>query len=697
MPTITPPNWNTTPQQEVFIADDKLPLKLGVALLTATVTILLLCLLFLVCRRIRKYQRLDGDEDDEDELYNTSDGAVRWSDKEKVRLTGFVQRVSETPIKPARVRKDQAVSDHNSLTPAFSIGDENEDLSDVESGQTTYRPIGACSAAASVMNNVVTVPQQLSQGKSANENHIGFSTVFSDETQPPILKRSFEATDDIPESCTLRRVSSTPNIQLSLFQATKLPIQLSRAENWDIPEQDETPILDDADLFKKGCSEEELEMVNEDGTLVESSELSLIHPTGSIGDIGSVRPLLPIRLPEWALESGKPERGFLVFSLSINRQPNSIVPKCLVNVRVLEARCVLSRYTEPRAGKFYVKARVQLAGTSASPSMFSLDQIHSAPKRFITDRFHLSSSSRSSVESCGSTLVRRAFRSPVFWQAITLGTLLPDYLTKQEDAGQTGISMQSVDQLELRLDLKERSALKKDELYGGNSGLTFPSWKHSSLLGSVRIPLTPEIWSYFLKPPEDARSRPLRRSTLVPEDDLEDTITDEGKNHDESCNRPRVLRFIRQLEVPPEDAEDRGDLTLGMQYNPETTKLTLNPLKCTGVHLPRGAKSVFLVATLASNRKIIATQQSNQSARLNMNAVEFLLGERLQFVVEEHMSQVCLILSVFARSGRRINETTSLIGRCVVGPDGLAYGQGLSQWQAVTEQRGMVKRTHVLF
>ncbi|TGZ73492.1 hypothetical protein CRM22_001482 [Opisthorchis felineus] len=632
MPTITPPNWNTTPQQEVFIADDKLPLKIGVALLTATVTVLLLCLLFLVCRRIRKYQRLDGDEDDEDELYNTSDEAVRWSDKEKVRLTGFVQRVSETPIKPARVRKDQAVSDRNSLTPAFSIGDENEDLSDVESGQTIYKPIGAYSAAASVavMNNVVTVPQQTSQGKSANENHIGFSTVFSDETQPPILKRSFEATDAIPESCTLRRVSSTPNIQLSIFQATKLPIQLSRAENWDIPEQDETPILDDADLFKKGCSEEELEMVSEDGTLVESGELSLIHQTGSIGDIGSVRPLLPIRLPEWALESGKPERGFLVFSLSINRQPNSTVPKCLVNVRVLEARCVLSRYTEPRAGKFYVKARVQLAGTNASPSMFSLDQIHSVPKRFITDRFNLSSSSnRSSVESCGSTFVRRAFRSPVFWQAITLGTLLPDYLTKQEDAGQTGISIQSINQLELRLDLKERSALKKDELYGGNSGLTLPSWKHSSLLGS--------------------------------------------------------------------DAEDRGDLTLGMQYNPETTKLTLNPLKCTGIHLPRGAKSVFLVATLASNRKIIATQQSNQSARLNMNAVEFLLGERLQFVVEEHMSQVCLILGVFARSGRRINETTSLIGRCVVGPDGLAYGQGLSQWLAITKQRGMVKRTHVLF
>ncbi|OON20916.1 hypothetical protein X801_03192 [Opisthorchis viverrini] len=419
-------------------------------------------------------------------------------------------------------------------------------------------------------------------------------------------------------------LTTNPSSQLSLFQATKLPIQLSRAENWDIPEQDETLVLDDADLFKKGYSEEELEMVSEDGTLVESGELSLIHPAGSIGDIGSVRPLLPIRLPEWALESGKPERGFLVFSLSIKRQPNSTVPKCLVDVRVLEARCVLSRYTEPRAGKFYVKARVQLAG-------------------------------------------------------------------------QTGVSLQSINQLELRLDLKERSALKKDELYGGNSGLTLPSWKHSSLLGSVRVPLIPEIWSYFLKPPEDARSRPLRQSTLVPEDELDVTITDEGKNHDESCNKPRVLRFVRQLELPPEDAEDRGDLTIGMQYNPETTKLTLNPLKCTGIHLPRGAKSVFLVATLASNRKIISTQQSNQSARLNMNAVEFLLGERLQFVVEEHMSQVCLILSVFARSGRRINETTSLIGRCVVGPDGLAYGQGLSQWLAITKQRGMVKRTHVLF
>ncbi|VDP92309.1 unnamed protein product [Echinostoma caproni] len=106
---------------------------------------------------------------------------------------------------------------------------------------------------------------------------------------------------------------------------------------------------------------------------------------------------------------------------------------------------------------------------------------------------------------------------------------------------------------------------------------------------------------------------------------------------------------------------------------------------------------VDCVAALISNRKLIASQQSNPSARLTLNAAEFLLGERLQFVVEEHLSQVCLALSVYARSTGKLQDAITLLGRCVTGPNGLAYGEGLAHWQAIVIRRSMVKRTHVLF
>ncbi|KAF6775925.1 hypothetical protein AHF37_04847 [Paragonimus kellicotti] len=172
----------------------------------------------------------------------------------------------------------------------------------------------------------------------------------------------------------------------------------------------------------------------------------------------------------------------------------------------------------------------------------------------------------------------------------------------------------------------------------------------------------------------------------------------ESTNESDGVNEViRVLRFVRPISPPADETADRGDLTIGIQYSLETGKLTLNPLKCTGICLPKGTRCVLLSAALVTNRKLISIQKSNPSARLTTNAAEFLLGERMQFLVEEHPSQVCLILSVFARLGRRINDTVTLIGRCVIGPEGLAYGQGLSHWNAINNQRGLVKRTHVLF
>ncbi|KAF7257423.1 hypothetical protein EG68_05318 [Paragonimus skrjabini miyazakii] len=695
-----------------FSYDDKLPLKLGLILLATAIVFLFCCLLFLICRRLRKYKRLT-DRDNYYDGYESEDSEITQFDKEKIRLTGFIDRHAEPAIQATRIHAEHATHHEQGLQSAFSIGDETEGDSDVEDSRSTSKSHGLCATVdpITIMTNVTAVAQQIPESTTGFREPITFSTVFGpEEGQTQNEKCACEdttPTPPVPLRCTVRRVSSTPNLQSHPGESTKGSVQPASTEAQDKGQTDAS--LDDAELFTKGYTEEEMQLANVDGTLVNSTERDLERSNGSIGDIGSTRPLLPLQLPSWALETDKPERGFLVFALSINPKPGCTgVPRFLIDVRVLEARCVLSHSVEPRAGRFYVKARIQPAGSnSTSESVLSLDQLNSRPRGFISERVHAFTLTRAAASvSCGSTPVRRAFRSPVFWHAITLETGLPGNYSEAKPSLRFGAPLSSnltnispANQLELRLDLKERDALKADGLYGSGSTMFLPHWRRSQLLGSVRIPLSQKIWDYFLGDDRKLRNSSLGRSNLIPESKGNTDESDrESTNGSDGANEViRVLRFVRPISPPPDETADRGDLTVGIQYSLETGKLTLNPLKCTGICLPKGTRCVLLSAALVSNRKLISIQKSNPSARLTTNAAEFLLGERMQFLVEEHLSQVCLILSVFARSGRRINDTITLIGRCVVGPEGLAYGQGLSHWNAINNQRGIVKRTHVLF
>ncbi|KAF8564794.1 hypothetical protein P879_05752 [Paragonimus westermani] len=692
--------------------DDKLPLKLGLILLATAIVFLFFCLLYLTCRRLRRYKRLT-DRDDEYDGYESGDSEITQFDKEKIRLTGFMDRHNEPAIQATQVHTEHATHHEQGLQSAFSIGDETEGDSDVEDNRSTPKSHGLYATVdpVTIMTNVTAVAQQIPESNTGFRGPITFNSVFGpEEGQTQNEKCSNEdtvLTPPVPPRCTVRRVSSTPNLQSRPEESKKGPVQPAPTEAQDKIQTDAS--LDDAELFTKGYTEEELQIANEDGTLTNNTERELELSSGSIGDIGSTRPLLPLHLPSWALETDKPERGFLVFALSINPKPGCTgVPRFLVDVRVLEARCVLSQSLEPRAGRFYVKARIQPAGSkNTSESVLSLDQLNSRSRGFISERIHAFTLTRATASViCGSTPVRRAFRSPVFWHAITLETELPGGYSEAKPSLRSGAPLSSNltnispgNQLELRLDLKERDALKADGLYGSGSTIFLPHWRRSQLLGSVRIPLSQKILEYFLRDDCDLRHLSSRCSTLVPESkgNADDSDKQSTNGSDGANEVIRVLRFVRPLSPPTDETVDRGDLTIGIQYSLETGKLTLNPLKCTGICLPKGTRCVLLSAALVSNRKLIASQKSNPSARLTTNAAEFLLGERMQFLIEEHPSQVCLILSVFARSGRRINDTVTLIGRCVVGPEGLAYGQGLSHWNAVNSQRGIVKRTHVLF
>ncbi|THD27001.1 hypothetical protein D915_002006 [Fasciola hepatica] len=762
MPAVSLQRNNQTFSLEPFQPDEKFPLKLGVILLASCIILLFVVLICLICRRLRRYARLLGEKDDDEDddgfdeveklnLNNLDDQEITQFDMETLRLakaeyeqkshrqplaTTVPPSSSKSSIRRTFSRKEGTNASSKTLADvplsAFSIGDENDNDDDdgdsihgksVQGGLNPNNcypkpePIQIVTKAVPVQQPIhevepdvqhteVTVSETTKTVAKLNEHEI--EEIVSQLEQPQAIP--------VPKS-TVRRVSSTPNIQLPNSEVFGIPAKPGSARS----EKSTLTGLDDAELFEECAEDDELGLYDNDGTgftnsttvadstLISGSRGNVAASTDSIADMGATRPLLPLKLPDWALQSGQVERGFLVFSMRINRKPGGGSNWFLMDLCIREARCILSHHTEARAGKFYVKARIQPTGMRQMQSIVSLNQLHTrGPQQhcsFVPEKLHAFGLGRSGVGiSAGRTPIRRAFRSPVFWHAITLE--IPISLSESCSSGHVttqhygsplscAVRNPARTQLELRLDLKEQNALPTDGLYSSSPSLTLlPPWKNSQVLGSVRIPLTQRIWDYFLHNSEEV---------LTPDETLSNQATADrsetpGSGGETAVElKPRVLRFVRRLEVPFQEAEARGDLTIGLQYNPETARLTLNPLKCSGVVFPKGTKNIFLRAALISNRKLIASQQSNPSARLTLNAAEFLLGERLQFVVEEHLSQVCLLLSVFARSTGKLQDSITLLGRCVTGPNGLAYGEGLAHWQAIVIRRSMVKRTHVLF
>ncbi|CAH8591098.1 unnamed protein product [Schistosoma guineensis] len=497
----------------------------------------------------------------------------------------------------------------------------------------------------------------------------------------------------------IRRVSSTPNLpRLVDNQSNNVDINhLLGCEEGEDNNDNNGTSLDDHELFKVN-NENENDIV--DFTLTDSIEDSTVNDTlESLENSTNHLSFVPIIHPNWTTERGIPERGYITLAVRIEGDLSNIKKHPFLSVYIFDARCILSRNVEPKAGKFYVKARLQLAGLNNSVSMLSLSQISTKSLRIFSDKMDIFTTNRmSSTVHSGCTPVRRAYRSPIFRHKIILPLPLniievinnrsTSLFQSMESISSIGLEDDTIQNYELKIDLKERNACKTNDLHGTSTVQYLPYWKSSQLIGSVHIPITSKMWQYLM---DDVNK--LRRSTVVNVSTFEDIKTRE-KSLELLPNK--LLWFIRCLKVPDENANSRGEITFGMQYNQENGSLTISLFNCAAMNLPKRTKNLFVRASLCSNWKLFRTVQSRTTARLTVNSAEFILGEKLNFIIEEDISRVCIILSVFARSGSKLQEATTLIGRCVTGPSDLACGDGLSHWTSVCSKQGMIRRTHIL-
>ncbi|CAH8568761.1 unnamed protein product [Schistosoma mattheei] len=497
----------------------------------------------------------------------------------------------------------------------------------------------------------------------------------------------------------IRRVSSTPNIpRLVDNQSNNVDINhLLGCEEGEDNNDNNGTSLDDHELFKVN-NENENDIV--DFTLTDSIEDSTVNDTlESLENSTNHLSFIPIIHPNWTTERGIPERGYITLAVRIEGVLSNIKKHPFLSVYIFDARCILSRNVDPKAGKFYVKARLQLAGLNNSVSMLSLSQISTKSLRIFSDKMDIFTSNKmSSTVHSGCTRVRRAYRSPIFRHKIILPLPLniievinnrsTSLFQSMESISSIGLEDDTIQNYELKIDLKERNACKANDLHGTSTVQYLPYWKSSQLIGSVHIPITSKMWQYLM---DDVNK--LRRSTVVNVSTFEDIKTKE-KSLELLPNK--LLWFIRSLKVPDENANSRGEITFGMQYNQENGSLTISLFNCAAMNLPKRTKNLFVRASLCSNWKLFRTVQSRATARLTVNSAEFILGEKLNFIIEEDISRVCIILSVFARSGSKLQESTTLIGRCVTGPSDLACGDGLSHWTSVCSKQGMIRRTHIL-
>nr|AAW24653.1 SJCHGC09419 protein [Schistosoma japonicum] len=648
--------------------------------------ILLSLLIYVICRRFRKHSKvLNGkskqDDDDEYICFTKSDKAPygRYTQLQTPETT-----LTSVNMQLQTVNRSNDLFNHDKMI--YSAEDE---IYDDELNE--YKPTYGYSTrhqTSYIKSNVMQSTQQYIESAELKRRNENLCKLTSDQEKP--------------ESCLLieknrrsiRRVSSTPNLTKFVNnQSNNLDTNhlLDHNEEGDEDKDDKNGCaLDDYKYFKvnEGNDEDIADL-----TLIDNMEEPNKNE-GSESLENSTNPLalIPIILPNWAIERGVQERGYITLAVQVEGDLSNIKKYPFLSVRIFDVRCVLSKNVEPKAGKFYVKARLQLAGTNNSASLLSLDQISTKSLKVLSDKIDMFTTNRNSTTvTSGRTPVRRAYRSPVFRHKILLS--LPsdviDIINSRptsfdestESFSSTNLEKDTVIQdYELKIDLKERNARKVNDLHGTSTVQYLPYWKSSQLIGSVRIPITTKMWQYLL---EDVNK--LRRGTVVNASICQVSNTSN-----------KLLWFVRCLQVSDENVGSRGEITFGMQYNQENGSLTISLFNCAAMNLPKRTKNLFVRASLCSNWKLIRTVQSRPTARLSVNSAEFILGEKLSFIIEDDVSRVCIILNVFARYGSKLQEATTLIGRCVTGPSDLACGDGLSHWTSVCSKRGMIRRTHIL-
>ncbi|CAH8571296.1 unnamed protein product [Heterobilharzia americana] len=679
--------------------DRYLPMKLGFILLGVLILILLLISIYFICRRFKSHSRLfyHNPNSKSKNSDNDDDEFICFNKPENVLLTSYTQmHPPESPLitikqQPQLLMNDSSVSEKT----LFSIDDENADDSSGEANE--YKPTFGYSIRHQinyVKPSVIQSTQQFiasAEMKRKNENLRKLNVSSGDQE-----KSDSQLAIEVSRK-GIRRVSSTPNMTNLIDHQKTFKDEMNHKFS---PDDDDDTRLDDYEFFRMNEndegygdvtlteSKEDLNSTKTNDENNESSELPTVH-----------KPFMPVSLPNWAVERGIPERGYITFTVQMEGDLRNIKQHPLLSVQIFDVRCVLSRNVEPKAGKFYVKVRLQPAGINSSVSLLSLDQISVKSLKNLSDKMNILAVNRNSTMKSGRTPVKRAFRSPVFRHKIllhlpsdiidcitTLSTSFDEYdesVTSLKDLNNCGMQ-----NYELRVDLKERSAYKTNVLHGTCTGKNLPHWKSSQLVGSVRIPLTPRIWQYLVEDPAYQR-----RSTVI---NVSDIQAKEAIRQSYEILPNKTLWFIRCLHVPDENAVSRGEITFGMQYNPDNGSLIINLFNCAAMNLPKRAKNVYVRASLCSNWKLFRTVQSRPTARLSLNSAEFILGEKLNFIIEEDVSHVCIILSVIAQSGSKLHEATTLIGRCVTGPPDLACGDGLSHWTLTCSKQGMIRCTHIL-
>ncbi|VDP80349.1 unnamed protein product [Echinostoma caproni] len=399
MPVIVPSHNNGTTYFEHLHPDEQLPLKLGLILLACTIIVLFVALLFLICRRLRRYARLLNEKDyndNEDDL--DSDVELTQFDLEKFHLAATSEQKAKSTT-PGSIRRHDAKEEgavEQTVAPqtskaieevplsAFSIGDEEDEASEdgYASGNTTA---GGASRSGTKESHTGGLNPTNCYAKPERIQIVTKAVAVQQpvrEIQTATAATATTATD-VQRTDTMTKLVQPPS-KMDPEEIEEIVSQLEQPQTIPLPHSDvfDEPLkpgsdhsekstlvgLDDANLFEDCAEDDELGLFDEE--IVESTtggDTSLgpdkkARSTDSIGDIGAIRPLLPIHLPDWALQSGQAERGFLVFSVRINRKPGAGPNWYLVDVCIREARCILSQHTEPRAGKFYVKARVQPTG-----------------------------------------------------------------------------------------------------------------------------------------------------------------------------------------------------------------------------------------------------------------------------------------------------------------------------------------------
>ncbi|VDK30530.1 unnamed protein product [Dibothriocephalus latus] len=417
------------------------------------------------------------------------------------------------------------------------------------------------------------------------------------------------------------------------------------------------------------------------------------------------------RIPSEILDSDGPSNGLLAFSLSLRRLNVHDDPISLL-VHVFEARCVLTSQVGPEKwfgrGKFYVKARFMSAAMKRSPSMnsvSSLDQRILPASRF--PKLGIS------PEPCGRTKAKGACRTVRFRQTIEIPLPKPwKQLVGQNTDNDTtssshsrprsifsrkrSISMSALDEqpreFQLKLTLKQRESssglsAKSNSKASGRKRFKLPFTKKLEV-GSVIVDCTPELLKLIACGPTPGSVIAPPCSTLRPFVEQECGSV--------SLTQPGLLRMVREI-IQPREHEATGCLNLALQWNPDTMTLTCRAIECTSINLPAGTNNVYAVFSLMNNSEVLQTVCSKPAARFSVSACEFQLNDDVKFVLttEGGLDKTCVGVAVIAAAGC-LKAGESLIGRLVLGPDGLAYGSGLRHWNQISRKRAMIRRKHWL-